>query len=140
MVVRTQICNFSGFRIYPGHGSTFVRSDGKVFVFANSKCKSSFHMRRKPASLNWTYIYRRLHRKGQEEQEKRRTRRRAVKTVQKPVEGASIEVLRAKRQAPRAQVKTAARAAALKEIKARQQGSGGAGGGNSSGAGAKPKK
>ncbi|KAK4532210.1 hypothetical protein CCYA_CCYA11G3067 [Cyanidiococcus yangmingshanensis] len=129
MVVRTQICNFSGFRIYPGHGSTFVRSDGKVFVFASLKCKSSFHMRRKPASLNWTYIYRRLNRKGQEEQEKKRTRRRTVKTVQKPVEGASIEVLRAKRQSQRPQVRTAARAAALKEIKTRQQ-SGGTGSGS----------
>lgn len=90
-------------------------------------------MRRKPASLNWTYIYRRLNRKGQEEQEKKRTRRRTVKTVQKPVEGASIEVLRAKRQSQRPQVRTAARAAALKEIKTRQQNVG-------AGSGSKAKK
>ena len=121
MVIRTQICNFSGFKVYPGHGSIFVRGDGKTFVFANAKCKSSFHMRRKPANLNWTYLYRRLNKKGQLEEEKKRVKRRSVKTVQKPVEGASIEVLRAKRQAQRPEVRTAARSAALKEIKARQQ-------------------
>jgi hypothetical protein len=27
---RTETCAFSGFRIYPGHGMTYIRVDGKV--------------------------------------------------------------------------------------------------------------
>ena len=30
MVIKTQVCNFSQMKIYPGHGKSFVRLDSKV--------------------------------------------------------------------------------------------------------------
>ena len=33
MVVKTEVCSFSGLRIYPGHGILFIRSDSKSFKF-----------------------------------------------------------------------------------------------------------
>ena len=30
MVVKTEVCSYSGFRIYPGHGIAFARNDAKV--------------------------------------------------------------------------------------------------------------
>uniref|UniRef100_A0A7S0ZEW3 Large ribosomal subunit protein eL24-related N-terminal domain-containing protein n=1 Tax=Timspurckia oligopyrenoides TaxID=708627 RepID=A0A7S0ZEW3_9RHOD len=118
MVVKTELCSFSGFKIYPGHGSRFIRLDGKHYTFLNGKSRASLVMRRKAANLNWTQLYRRLHKKGQtEESSKRRTRARRS-TVPKAVVGASLEVIRAKRE-QKPEVRKAAREAALKEIKAR---------------------
>lgn len=47
--------------------------------------------------LNWTQFYRREHKKGvQQEAVKRRTRK-VTTVVMKPVQGASLEVIKAKR-------------------------------------------
>merc|ERR1712146_863609 len=79
MVVKTELCNYSGFRIYPGHDKKFVRADQKMFTFINSKCEACFSMKRKNLATKWTVQYRRIHKKGTlEEAEKRR---RAKKTV-----------------------------------------------------------
>eukprot|EP00871_Galdieria_phlegrea_P001256 jgi/Galph1/2130/GphlegSOOS_G788.1 len=75
-------------------------------------------MHRKPAELNWTQLYRRLHKKGQQEEVHRRRRTRKVTSVPKPVEGASLEVIKAKRS-QRLEVRKSAKEAALKEIKER---------------------
>mmetsp|Transcript_45618 Transcript_45618/g.111792 ORF Transcript_45618/g.111792 Transcript_45618/m.111792 type:complete len:144 (-) Transcript_45618:744-1175(-) len=120
MVVKTEICSFSGFRIYPGHGAKFVRTDGKLYTFLNSKCEASFLMKRKAAKLDWTQLYRRLNKKGQQEELKSRRTRRTRTVVTKAVEGASLDVIKAKR-AQKPEVRKAAREAALKEIKARNQ-------------------
>lgn len=91
MDYRTELCRFSGAKIYPGKGIRFVRSDSQVifgslwvsfclltwmyllhhyatlifqvFLFANSKCKRYFHNRLKPAKLTWTAMYRKQHKK-----------------------------------------------------------------------------
>nr|GMD88117.1 60S ribosomal protein L24 [Ipomoea batatas]GME10644.1 60S ribosomal protein L24 [Ipomoea batatas] len=65
---RTELCRFSGAKIYPGKGIRFVRADSQVFLFANSKCKRYFHNRLKPSKLTWTAVYRKQHKKvGTEE-------------------------------------------------------------------------
>lgn len=120
MARRTEVCNYSGFRIYPGHGRHYIRTDGRQFVFINSKSESSFHMKRKAAKHSWTQLYRRLNKKGvQEEAQRRRNRRRAA-AIPKAVEGASLEVIKAKRN-QRPEVRKAARDAALKDIKDRKK-------------------
>ena len=30
MVIKTQVCNFSQMKIYPGHGKSYIRLDSKV--------------------------------------------------------------------------------------------------------------
>ncbi|RLN40861.1 dolichol-phosphate mannosyltransferase subunit 1 [Panicum miliaceum] len=60
---RTELCRFSGAKIYPGKGIRFIRADSQVFLFANSKCKRYFHNRLKPAKLTWTAMYRKQHKK-----------------------------------------------------------------------------
>ena len=54
MVVKTETCSFSGFRIYPGHGIFFIRGDSKGFRFINRKSKSLFTQRLNPRKLAWT--------------------------------------------------------------------------------------
>ncbi|ONM06845.1 60S ribosomal protein L24-2 [Zea mays] len=63
MVLKTELCRFSGQKIYPGKGIRFIRADSQVFLFANSKCKRYFHNRLKPAKLTWTAMYRKQHKK-----------------------------------------------------------------------------
>ena len=64
MVVKTEICTFSGLKIYPGHGILYARSDSKSFKFINRKVKSCFHQKFNPRKLAWTMLYRRMHKKG----------------------------------------------------------------------------
>mmetsp|Transcript_13172 Transcript_13172/g.40518 ORF Transcript_13172/g.40518 Transcript_13172/m.40518 type:complete len:146 (+) Transcript_13172:106-543(+) len=118
MVVKTDVCSFSGFKIYPGHGTKFVRTDEKVLNFVDKKAKACVQMKRKPADLNWTQLYRRVHKKGTQEETVKRRTRKAATVVMKPVEGASLEVIRAKRSQPKP--KTDAAKANLKEIKGRK--------------------
>ncbi|KAH6598337.1 hypothetical protein BASA61_002892 [Batrachochytrium salamandrivorans] len=94
--MRTEICNFSGFKIYPGKGRLFVRSDSRVFRFINGKSESYFLQRLKPSKFDWTVVFRRLHKKGISEESSKKRTRRTVK-VQRAVVGASLEAIKAKR-------------------------------------------
>lgn len=116
---RTELCHYSGFRIYPGHGRKFIRTDGRQYIFINRKSERSFLMKRKAAKHSWTQLYRRLHKKGIQEEAQRRRNRRKVSAAPKAVEGASLEVIKAKRN-QRPEVRKAAREAALKDIKERK--------------------
>merc|ERR1712022_32305 len=119
MVVKTDLCNYSGFRISPGHGKKFVRVDHKMFTFVNAKSERCFKMKRRNLTTKWTVQYRRINKKGTlEETEKRR---KAKKTVvrQREISGISAEMLEKKRSA-RPAAKSKARDAALKELKSRK--------------------
>ncbi|KAG1939313.1 60S ribosomal protein L24 [Pimephales promelas] len=63
--MKVELCSFSGYKIYPGHGRRYARIDGKVFQFLNAKCESAFLSKRNPRQINWTVLYRRKHKKGQ---------------------------------------------------------------------------
>src|SRR5699024_7344571 len=62
--MKIELCSYSGYKIYPGHGKRLVKADGKVFQFMNSKCEASHLMRRNPRKTTWTVLYRRKHKKG----------------------------------------------------------------------------
>ncbi|KAI9216663.1 ribosomal protein L24e-domain-containing protein [Blastocladiella britannica] len=113
--MKTELCHFSGFKIYPGHGKLFVRGDSKTFRFISSKCESYFHQRLNPRKLLWTVVYRRMHRKGITEEAAKKRTRRTVK-AQRAVVGASLEVIRAKRNQS-SEVRAAARQEAIKAAK-----------------------
>merc|ERR1711988_48019 len=119
MVVKTDLCNYSGFRIYPGHGKKYVCVDHKMFTFVNAKSERCFKMKCRNLTTKSTVQYRRINKKGTlEETEKRR---KAKKTVvrQREISGISAEMLEKKRAARPVQ-KDKARDAALKELKSRK--------------------
>ncbi|XP_050437322.1 60S ribosomal protein L24 isoform X2 [Adelges cooleyi] len=90
------LCAYSGYKIYPGHGKTMVKADGKTFTFLNSKCERAHLMKRNPRKVTWTILYRRKHRKGQEEETAKKKTRRTHK-FQRAVVGASLSDIIAKR-------------------------------------------
>ncbi|KAJ3192564.1 60S ribosomal protein L24 [Entophlyctis luteolus] len=121
--MRTEICNFSGFKIYPGHGKTFVKSDSRTYRLLNGKCESLFLQRKKPSKLSWTIVFRRLHKKGQTEEAAKKRTRRTVK-AQRAVVGATLDSIKAKKnQKPevRASLRQAAAAKSKDEKKAAQE-------------------
>ena len=67
VAMKVELCSFSGYKIYPGHGRRYARTDGKVFQFLNAKCESAFLSKRNPRQVNWTVLYQRKHKKGQSE-------------------------------------------------------------------------
>merc|ERR1711918_106411 len=82
MVVKTELCNYSGFKIYPGYGIKFVRSDQKMFTFITGKSMACQLMKRRNLTTKWTVQYRRINKKGtlEEEKSKRRSKKATVRT------------------------------------------------------------
>ncbi|CAH1406446.1 unnamed protein product [Nezara viridula] len=92
-----------------------VKADGKTFTFLNSKCEASHLMRRNPRKVTWTVLYRRKHKKGQEEeQSKKRTRR--TQKFQRAIVGASLSDIMAKRNM-KPEVRKAQREQAIRAAK-----------------------
>ncbi|KAJ0106522.1 hypothetical protein Patl1_18694 [Pistacia atlantica] len=113
MVLKTELCRFSGAKIYPGKGIRFVRSDSQVFLFANSKCKRYFHNRLKPSKLTWTAMYRKQHKKDIAAEAVKKKRRSTKKPYSRSIVGATLEVIQKKRT-EKPEVRDAAREAALR--------------------------
>lgn len=118
MVVKTDVCSFSGARIYPGHGILYIRTDQKPFKFVNRKSKSLFIQRLNPRKIAWTQLFRRMHKKGTLEEAARKKTRKVNKAATKAVVGASLEVIKKMRN-QKPEVRAAAREAALREVKER---------------------
>merc|ERR1719260_713916 len=113
--MKIEVCSFSGYKIYPGHGKRMVKSDGKVMQFLNAKCERSYKMKRNPRKINWTVLYRRKHKKGQtEEVTKKRTRRTAK--FQRAIAGATLAEIMAKRN-QKPEVRKAQREQAIRAAK-----------------------
>merc|ERR1712055_637069 len=119
VTMKIELCSFSGFKIYPGHGKRHVTRDGRAFVFINAKCEKSHLMKRNPRKINWTVLYRRKHKKGmQEEVSKKRTRR--TTKFQRAITGASLTDIMAKRN-QKPEVRKAQREQAIRAAKEKQK-------------------
>merc|ERR1712121_393370 len=117
--MRIDLCSYSGYKIYPGHGKRMVRVDGRVYNFLSHKCERSHTMKRNPREINWTVLYRRKHKKGQqEEQVKRRTRR--TQKFTRAITGATLSDIMAKRN-QKPEVRKAQREQAIRAFKEKQK-------------------
>ncbi|KAI0211000.1 60S ribosomal protein L24 [Lamellibrachia satsuma] len=113
--MKIELCSFSGYKIYPGHGKKIVKADGRAFMFVNAKCEKSHSMKRNPRKINWTVLYRRKHKKGlQEEVSKKRTRR--TTKFQRAITGATLNDIMAKRN-QKPEVRKAQREQAIRAAK-----------------------
>ncbi|KAJ2778884.1 60S ribosomal protein L24, partial [Coemansia interrupta] len=113
--LRLEICSFSGYKIYPSRGRTFIRGDGRTFHFLSSKTESLFHQRKNPRKFDWTVVFRKMHRKGISEEVAKKRTRRAVK-YNRSIVGASWDAINARRN-EKTEVRSAARAEAVAKAK-----------------------
>jgi len=59
--MRINECYMCGCPVYPGHGSTFVRNDSKIFRYCSKKCRNLFRKKVNPRRLKWSKHFRRAH-------------------------------------------------------------------------------
>ncbi|KAI1286709.1 60S ribosomal protein L24 [Halotydeus destructor] len=117
--MKIELCSYSGYKIYPGHGIRAVKADGKVYIFLNKKCQRAHDMKRNPRKVTWTVLYRRKHRKGiEEEQTKKKTRKTTKYT--RAIIGASLTEIMAKRNM-KPEVRKAQREQAIRAAKEKQK-------------------
>lgn len=100
MVIKTETCEFTEYKVYPGRGQRFVTKDGKVHFFISHKAASLFRQRIRPVKLQWTQAWRKMNKKGKTESYTRKRARRSQR-IQKAVVGLSLEELSTKRAAPK---------------------------------------
>ncbi len=93
----------------------FVRSDSRVYRFVNKKNKSLFLQKKKPSKFDWTIVYRRLHKKGNDVEAAKKRSKKTAK-VQRAVVGATLEAIKAKREMTPA-ARLAERKKAVEKIK-----------------------
>lgn len=139
MVIKTQLCRFSGLRVYPGAGIIFVRIDGQQFLLLNKKTRKLFHQRLRAQKIAWTASYRKAHKKDVVTEVKKKKKRVNQKGIVKAIAGAPLELINKKRN-EKPEVRKASREAAIREVKERmkkkQEGRKPAAGGPGKGAGA----
>ena len=120
MHCRTEVCSFSEFRIYPGHGVKFVRRDGQSVLLSSHKCVRMVQQQKKPGKLHWTQSWRKLNKKGKAEGVARKKIRKVARVV-RAIVGMSMDDLKNKRKATVPKAKNVATEAALKEVKDRKK-------------------
>jgi large subunit ribosomal protein L24e len=47
-------CSFCGGIVLEGRGKMFVRNDGKIFYYCNSKCQKNWRLGREGKHIKWT--------------------------------------------------------------------------------------
>ncbi|XP_026191973.1 60S ribosomal protein L24 [Cyclospora cayetanensis] len=91
--IKTELCSFSEYRIYPGRGQKFVARDGKVHTYIHSKQARLGRHKMKPAKLRWTLAWRRANKKSRGEAVAKRRTRKGGK-IQKAIVGISLEEIK----------------------------------------------
>merc|ERR1712179_123941 len=120
MGMRTEICQFSGLKIYPGHGKTYIRFDGKKVLLINGKSENLLKNKKNPRKVTWTILYRRKNKKGtMTEIDARKRSRRVVKTVRGAGSQSWAEIQAKKAQKP--EIRKAQKEAAIEKAKAKKK-------------------
>lgn len=119
MVVKTEICAFSEYRIYPGHGQKYFARDGRASFFISKKA-ARLHLRKVKAQVvRWTTTWRRHWKKTKADEAAKKKRRRAAK-VQRAIVGLSLDEIN-RRRAAKPEERKKEQDAALQDIKARKK-------------------
>merc|ERR1712083_874455 len=100
---------------YPGHGRTLIKVDGKNYKFLSSRTHKAHLLKRNPREVTWTVLYRRKHKKGQEEDVSKKRNKRTQK-FQRAVVGATLADIMAKRN-QKPEVRKAQREQAVRAAK-----------------------
>merc|ERR1712087_1091068 len=102
-------------KIYPGHGRSLVKVDGKNLRFLSGRTHKAHLLKRNPREVTWTVLYRRKHKKGLEEDVAKKRNKRTQK-FQRAVVGATLQDIMAKRN-QKPEVRKAQREQAVRAAK-----------------------
>merc|ERR1711971_529671 len=79
MVINTELCHYTEYKVYPGRGQRFVAKDGRVSFFITKKADSLFHQKIKAVKLTWSQAWRRMNKKGKIDTNARKKKGRTQK-------------------------------------------------------------
>merc|ERR1711934_1013182 len=117
MVIKTETCSYSGFKVWPGRGKTMIRMDQKSFRFLNGKAEACHLMKRRNLTTRWTVHYRRINKKGISAEESTRRRKNKKSTaVRRDISGLNMELVQ-KAKASRASKSNSAKEIAQRNLK-----------------------
>ncbi len=119
MVIKTLACEYTEYRIYPGHGKKYISKDGKVHIFINRKANVMYSHHIRNVKLTWTQAWRRFHKKGREEEAKKKRQKRKVR-IQKAYVGMDMAELK-RRQNEKPAERQKMMEEAMKEVKDRKK-------------------
>ena len=119
MVVKTELCNFSEWKIYPGKGVRFVAKDGRPFLFLSKRTRNFGLRKLKAQRLRWTTAWRRLHKKIKQSDAGKQKKKRVFKQ-ERAIEGVTLDSIR-KLKTAKPEDKKALAEEAIREIKERQK-------------------
>ena len=119
MVVKTELCNFSEWKIYPGTGVRFVAKDGRVSLFLSKRTRNFGLRKLKAQRLRWTTAWRRLHKKIKQSDAGKLKKKRVFKQ-ERAIEGVTLDSIK-KLKTAKPEDKKALAEEAIREIKERQK-------------------
>ena len=120
MVIKTENCSFSSFKIFPGHGRLHIDRGGRAYRFINTKNRSLWHQGKKPQKLTWTQTWRKMHKKGQTTLKSKRRTRKTTRMTTRSIGSFTLAQLKEKR-AQKPEFRKAKREEALREAKERKR-------------------
>ena len=91
MVIKYLTCEFSDYKIAPGHGMRYCEVNGKTHMFISKKVHHLFRHGKKPLSIRWSMKWRTSHKKGKVEEAKKKVIRQKKEKQIKAVVGLSLE-------------------------------------------------
>lgn len=119
MVVKTEVCNFSETRIYPGKGMRIITRDGKLAILATKKSRAFYQRKTKGQVIRWTITWRRINKKMKTDQNLKRKKRKNRRIVKGIVGMDREEIMRKKEESP--EEREAQREKAIREIKEKRK-------------------
>merc|ERR1711862_362024 len=96
-------------------GRSLIKVDGKTWGFLSGRTHKAHLLKRNPREVTWTVLYRRKHKKGQEEDVSKKRNKRTQK-FQRAVVGATLQDIMAKRN-QKPEVRKAQREQAVRAAK-----------------------
>lgn len=100
MVIRTEVCNFSEQKIYPGKGTKIMTKDGNLLVASSSKSLSYLKRKLKAQTFRWTIVWRRMNKKFKADKTQKKRKRKAVKQIKGIAGMAKEEIEKKMNQSP----------------------------------------
>lgn len=119
MVIKTELCLYSEWKIWPGRGQKHIATDGKSSLFSTRKARVLGLNKTKAQKIKWTTAWRRLNRKTNQDDSGKKKKKKVFKR-ERAIEGVTLEAIK-KLKTARPEDKKALAQEAILEIKDRQK-------------------
>ena len=119
MAVKTDVCNFSENKIYPGKGIRIITRDGKLAILSTKKSRAFYKRKTKGHVIRWTPIWRRINKKTKTDLTKKRKKRKAKRVI-RGIVGLDKDAIQ-RRQEETPEEREAQREKAIREIKEKRK-------------------